>query len=114
MTSRGLLTIFSAISALTIFSIATAPSMAADEAEAWEVKGKLLGKWNKNSGKFKKAEDVSGIDCDERRKFPRLCLVVDDEGRHAQLVTMENGKLTVGEHVPLFDDEGARVARTRW
>jgi len=104
MRNRESPTILSAIVILIIFSIVAPPNLAAHDIEDWPVKGKLLGKWDNDDEKYKKAEDVSGIDCDTRNGFPRLCLVIDDEVHHAQFVKMENGRLIVGERIPLFDE----------
>jgi len=104
MRKQGILTIFCAVSALIILTVVEAPNTAAHETDNWSVKKKLDGEPIEKKDKFKKAEDVSGIDCDRREGFPRLCMIIDDEARHAQFVEMEDGKLTARKRVPLFQD----------
>ena len=86
------------LSLLSALAVITATARAEDDA-TWPVEGKLVGK------KGHKAKDVSGIACSTAYGFPRSCLVIDDESQHAQLVTLDDGKLIAGDTVPLIDDE---------
>lgn len=74
-------------------------------AAAWPVRGKLIGKPdNNNPGDFKKAKDLSGIACDQPEGFPRRCVVIDDETQGAQLVILNDGGLAAGGAIPLLQD----------
>ena len=70
---------------------------AAQDERVWQVKGKLEGEDGK------KSKNVSGIACTADTGFPRACLVVDDNLRRAQLVTVKDGEIVAGEPVPLID-----------
>ena len=63
----------------------------------WPVEGKLLGKAGK------KSNDVSGIACTSA-SFPRLCLVIDDESQHAQVIVLKDGAIRAGDTISLIDD----------
>jgi hypothetical protein len=78
-------------------------SLAKDQ-ETWPVEGKLLGKVDKKSGKTKKSEDVSGVACAETSGFPRTCLIIDDNIQAAQVVIIQDGKLTAGSAIPLIEN----------
>lgn len=77
-------------------------SGAAEDGALWKVEGKLSGKTDGDG--FKRSRDVSGIACDRSSGFPRECLVVDDNGQHAQFVRMEEGRLVALDRVALIDD----------
>jgi hypothetical protein len=80
-------------------------SVAAAEFSApWKVTGKLIGKIDKDDGTIKKSKDVSGIACISTTGFPRACLVIDDELQSAQLVTLRDGEIVVGEPIALVAD----------
>jgi hypothetical protein len=73
--------------------------LSASAQEPWKVDGDLRGK-AKDDG-FKKSEDVSGIACDRRSGFPRLCLVADDETQGTQIVILKDGELIAGDFIKL-------------
>lgn len=78
-----------------------ASSARCNDLEPWPVKNKLLGK---DGGKSK---DVSGIACTTATRFPRTCLVIDDNLQDAQVVTLMDGRLVAGSTVKLIDDQFA-------
>ena len=71
---------------------------AAADGPTWPVHGRLLGKDGE------KAENISGIACATNRGFPRLCLVIDDDGQSAQFVQLFDGELRAGNVLPLISD----------
>src|ERR1700747_160970 len=73
--------------------------------EIWPVRGKLQGK------NGEKAENVSGIACATAQRFPRTCLVVDDNLQEAQFVIVKDGEIEAGDMIPLIDNtfEGKRL-----
>jgi len=71
----------------------------ADQSGTWPVKGKLV------SNKGDKSKNVSGIACTRTDKFPRACLVIDDNMQAAQFVTVKDGELRAGDQVPLIDNQ---------
>lgn len=75
-----------------------APAFAKDKGE-WSVKGKLLGEDGK------KSEDVSGIACTTDKGFPRFCLAIDDNVQFAQAVTLNDGRIDVGNIITLIEDK---------
>jgi len=46
---------------------------------------------------------VSGIACTSA-SFPRLCLVIDDESQHAQVIVLKDGEIRAGDTISLIDD----------
>ena len=52
----------------------------------------------------KKSEDVSGIACATTSRFPRICLIADDETQGTQIVILKDGELIAGDSVRLIDD----------
>lgn len=64
----------------------------------WPVQGRLLGK------NGKKSEDVSGIACATAQRFPRSCLVIDDNLQQAQFVTVKVGEIIAGDTIRLIDN----------
>ncbi len=50
------------------------------------------------------AKDLSGMACMAPGAGARRCLVINDENRAAQFATLENGKITPGEELPLLGD----------
>lgn len=66
--------------------------------ETWPIRGKLQGK------NGKKSKDVSGIACATAHGFPRACLVIDDNMREAQFVTVKDGEIVAGDVIPLIDN----------
>src|SRR5262245_11181173 len=79
------------------FLVAWPAAIAAADDDIWPVRGRLLS----NDGD--KSEDISGIACTGSR-FPRACLVIDDNRQAAQFVTVDDGELTAGASVPLIDN----------
>ena len=67
--------------------------------EVWPADGRVAGKDGK------KARDLSGLACNRSQGFPRLCVVIDDETRSAQAVTLYEGRLEAGAVIPLISDE---------
>jgi Protein of unknown function (DUF3616) len=76
------------------FLVAWPAAIAAADDGIWPVQGRLLS----NDGD--KSEDISGIAC-TGSKFPRACLVIDDNRQAAQFVTVDDGEITAGVSVPL-------------
>lgn len=76
---------------------AVQPSPAAADG-AWPVKNKLIGK---DGGKSK---DISGIACATTDRFPRSCLVIDDNLQDAQFIELTDGKLIAGSTMKLIDN----------
>ncbi|SFJ99344.1 DUF3616 domain-containing protein [Methylocapsa palsarum] len=54
----------------------------------------------KDNGKDKIAEDLSGAACDRSG----LCLAINDQSRSAQFFTIDNGHIAAGKKAPLIDD----------
>ena len=74
-------------------------------ADEWKVKGRLIGEPKKDDPtERKKASDVSGIACIPGPGLPQVCLVVDDEVEHAQLLLLEDGRLRAGDCITLSGD----------
>ena len=75
----------------------------------YTVKSGLIGK------KGKTAKDISGIACmPGQGEQPRTCLVINDENREAQFVTIDKATVTPGKTVPLIGrepDESTRGAK---
>ena len=46
---------------------------------------------------------MSGIACTSA-SFPRLCLVIDDESQHAQVIVLKDGEIRAGDTISLIDD----------
>ena len=84
--------------ALTLAAFPAAAASAKDRLD-WKVHGTLTGKDGEAS------IDISGIACETSHGFPRRCLVIDDELQDAQFVTLDDGKITAGDAVPLIDDQ---------
>ena len=90
---------------LCVVSLAMAAGQAlGGQDDAWPVKGKLIGK-TKKSGKVGRSVDVSGIACTTNTRFPRDCLVIDDNLQFAQFVTVKDGKLVAGDTIRLMRDK---------
>jgi hypothetical protein len=87
----------SAALALVVAAVAAVSSMA-EAKERWPVKHELIGKDGK------KSKNVSGIACTTEHRFPRSCLVIDDNLQAAQFVTLRQGKLVAGGPVKLIDN----------
>ena len=77
----------------------TRPILAAraDDNEIWPVKGKLAAEDDH------KSKDISGIAC-TGSKFPRACVVIDDNRQSAQFVVVDDGELKAGDPIPLIDN----------
>lgn len=89
--------------ALLVFAAAFLPldSAVAQNERVWQVEKKLSGKDDD-----KKSDNVSGIACVSEVRFPRLCLVIDDNSQHVQLVTVvKDGKLLAGKRIRLIHDK---------
>jgi hypothetical protein len=70
------------------------------------IEGKLPGK---KPGET--ADDISGIACMDSPSAPQMrCLVINDENKGAQLVTLSDGRLIAGAEVPLIGDEASTTA----
>lgn len=70
----------------------------ADDDKIWPVKGRLI---SIDGGK---SENMSGIAC-TGTKFPRSCLVIDDNMQAAQFVTVKDGEIRAGEPLRLIEDQ---------
>jgi len=88
---------------LLVAGLLAAPA-GADEPKSWPVKHRLLGPDGE------KSTDVSGIACTTAAGFPRSCLVIDDNSQSAQLVTLEDGKISAGEQVELISNKFKKKA----
>jgi len=55
----------------------------------------------KNNGKEKIAEDLSGAACDPSG----LCLAINDQSRSAQFFVIDRGHIAAGKRAPLIDDD---------
>jgi hypothetical protein len=89
---------------LAVFSVfflvsGSAPPAVARDPDVWLVKGRLFGKYGKES------TDISGIACSTAVGFPRSCLVIDDNLQSAQFVVVRDGKLVAGALVRLISNE---------
>lgn len=87
------------IALAVLFAAMSAVPAFAQDISKWSVKGKLVGEDDK------KAKDVSGIACTTDKGFPRSCLVIDDNVQFAQAVTLSDGRIDVGNIIPLIDDK---------
>src|SRR4051794_25840863 len=62
----------------------------------------FIGKKDK---KDKVAEDISGMGCMAAQGDTRACLVINDENKRAQFVTIRNDRITIGNSIPLIGDK---------
>ena len=93
------------VCASAFFFLVTAASAGEEIADAWKVKGRLIGEPKKDDpAERKKASDVSGIACIPGPGLPQVCLVVDDEVEHAQVLLLEDGRLRAGDCITLSGD----------
>jgi len=90
-----------------LYAAPAAPPVLAQDQNVWSVKGKLIGEDDK------KSEDVSGIACRASTSFPRACLVIDDNVQDAQLVTLEDGTIHVGDQINLIDNTYKKNTKTK-
>lgn len=74
-------------------------------AEQWTATG-LLGKSRNldDSAPRSDADDISGIACAPSSAYPRLCLIVDDEARWAQIAILKDSRLVGGDRISLSRD----------
>lgn len=80
-------------------------SSSSANADNWTASG-LLGKSKKlDASNPKSSKDVSGIACAATTGFPRVCLVIDDEARSAQVVVLDNQKMIGGSRIHLSDKQ---------
>ncbi len=77
----------------------------AKDADTWKIDGQVRGKPKDKSGKvYEKSNDVSGIACETKPDYPRLCLIVDDETQGVQIIILKKDKLVAGDFIRLTQD----------
>ncbi|MBE7200253.1 MAG: DUF3616 domain-containing protein [Parafilimonas terrae] len=79
----------------------TKPALA--PVKSWAVPRHLAGE--EKDDKVLPADDVSGIACRPAAGGARTCLIVNDQNRFAQAVTLDAGKLVAGPTVDLIGEE---------
>ncbi len=85
--------------------LATGGVAAAKDDGAWRIEGQVRGKPKDAFGKtYEKSDDVSGIACETKADYPRLCLIVDDETQGVQIIILQKGKLIAGDFIRLTQD----------
>src|SRR5262249_30316087 len=90
--------LFAIVIFITLINWYPCRAVAEEDDNTWPVNGRLLSKDGS------KSKDISGIAC-KGGKFPRACLVIDDNRQDAQFVTVDDGDLTAGDSVSLITNQ---------
>jgi len=77
----------------------------AKDDNTWQIQGQVRGKPKDKFGKtYERSKDVSGIACEAKPDYPRLCLIVDDETQGVQIIILKKDKMIAGDFIRLTQD----------